>query len=98
MLNQNIPLHTFTNSRSLLNLITKYFYTEKKRLKIDIKRIRNAYHAEDISNNGLLKSAHNLAEALSKVMHCYAFNKIMKNIFSNFWTEQCIYRTDSTCR
>lgn len=51
---------------------------------ININNVQNAYHSEEISNNELIRSAHNHADALTKAMHCFAFNRTIKTTLQIF--------------
>eukprot|EP00171_Calliarthron_tuberculosum_P008498 IDg8498t1 len=68
MLQQEIPLQIFTDSRSLFDVIVKATKTSERRLMIDVAACREAYERHEIADIGLIRSEHNLADCFTKVM------------------------------
>ena len=56
-----------TDSKILLDVLTKMKYTMEKRIMANIESTGEAYDAMIISNIGLIKSVHNPADALTKI-------------------------------
>lgn len=50
---------------------------------IDIKSVRNAHHAEEISNIVVIKSAGSPTYVLKNIARCLTLYDIMENKFSN---------------
>lgn len=73
MLMRRIPMTMLTDSESLFRVIIKASVTTEKRLMIDVRAAREAYQRGDISNVGWIRSAHNLADGLTK----FEKNKLM---------------------
>lgn len=55
---------------------------------INIKFFRSLYHAEEISNIGLIKSAHDPTDTFTKILNFSALKEILENNFSSFPIEQ----------
>lgn len=68
LLNRNINLDIFTDSKSLFDIISKGSKTSEKRLMLDVAAAREGFKTQDISNIGLVKSEHNVADGLTKEM------------------------------
>jgi hypothetical protein len=64
---RKLPIVVYTDSKSLFDCITAMSATAERRLLIDITTVREAYTSEEISNVGLLASANNPADALTKI-------------------------------
>ena len=58
-----IPLHMYTDSKSLFHVITKNSSILEKRLMIDIASTREAYKRGDIAQIGHVRSEHNSADS-----------------------------------
>jgi hypothetical protein len=66
LLGRNLPLTIFTDSKTLLDVITKASYTREKRILIDLASVREGYRRFDIDDIGLISSEENLADGLTK--------------------------------
>lgn len=67
IMGQPLPLLTLTDSKPLLDVLTKKKYTAEKQIVADIVSTREAYDSKIISNISLIKSMHNPADTLTKV-------------------------------
>lgn len=67
LLGMPIPLYCFTDSKELFDSVTKGQQTTEKRLMIDIIAARESYKSKGITQIGLIGSATNPADGLSKV-------------------------------
>ena len=65
-LQQPVPMHLMTDSKSLFDIISKGSRTSEKRVMLDIHATRQAYQRQEISNIGFVRSEHNLADGLTK--------------------------------
>ena len=65
-LRQEIPLHLFTDSKSLFDIISKGSRTSEKRIMLDVFAAREGYVSRNISNIGFVRSEHNIADGLTK--------------------------------
>lgn len=61
-----------TDLESLLRVIIKASTTSEPRRMIDIRAARDAYHKGEISDVGLIRSAQNVSDGLTKVTRCSA--------------------------
>ena len=77
VLYQPVPLDMLTDSKSLFDVITKNSSTTEKRLMIDIASARESYGRLEISNIGLVRSEHNIADAMTKPKKCAALNYVV---------------------
>lgn len=98
MLATGNPLHTCTDSKSLLGVITKCSNTEKKRLMIDIISVRNAYEIEEISNIEHIRSEHNPDDAVKKRKSCPVLVQVSSEMTSTFHVEQWVYQLNASSR
>ena len=60
-LGQPVPMHLLTDSKSLLDIISKGSRTSQKRIMLDIYATRQAYNSNEISNIGFVRSSYKLA-------------------------------------
>lgn len=67
---RSIPLSMYTDSRSLLDVITKNSSMSEGRLLIDVAAARQAYARFHLSYICLLSSEHISADAFAKVKAC----------------------------
>ena len=68
LVNRDVPLHMYTDSKSLFDTITRRSQTQEKRLLIDLATVRDAYRSKEISNVAWIRSEYNLADPMTK--HC----------------------------
>ena len=66
ILGREIPLHLFTDSKSLFDTIRRLSGVAQKRLLIEKAALREAYTKAEISNVGDVLSADSLADVLTK--------------------------------
>ena len=57
-----------TDSKCLFDIISKGSRTSEKRLMLDVAAARKGFEMKDISNIGLVPSASNIADGLTKPM------------------------------
>ena len=92
ILNIEIPLHMFTDSKQLFDVITKNTFTAEKRLMIDVYSIRNAFNARDITNVGHVKSENNPADPFTKLCSNKCLTGLIENNETNMPVEQWVFR------
>ena len=68
ILQKHIPVHLFTDSKCLFDVIAKGSRTSEKRTMRDIAVAREAFKKNKISNIGFIRSSRNIADGLTKVM------------------------------
>lgn len=78
LLDQQIKVQLFTDSKSLFDVISKGSKTSEKRLMLDIAAAREGFKDELISNIGLVRSKHNIADGLTKEMNQSALRNILE--------------------
>jgi hypothetical protein len=67
IMKQRIPIVILTDSLSLFDVITKASTTAEKRLMIDLSVLKQAYDRREIETIGLVRTAHNPADMLTKI-------------------------------
>lgn len=77
MIGSRVPLLMLTDSKCLFDVITGSRYTSEKRLMIDLEALREAYKRRDIDNIGLINSADNAADSLTKLKANSALLRLM---------------------
>ena len=96
LLNVNIPLKMFTDSKSLFDVITKCTMTAEKRLMIDIFAINQAYDGREITNVGFVRSENNIANGFTKVMKSESLLNVMATGLCAPIVEQWVVRQEET--
>ena len=66
VLRQPILVYILTDSKSLLDIMSKGSRTSKKLILLNIYKARQAYKAQGITNIVFIRNSHNLADGLSK--------------------------------
>ena len=79
VLNRLIPLHMFTDSKQMFDVITSARHTTEKRLMIDITAARQSYERFEIHNVGLVPGKSNPADGFTKPNPCNALREILKS-------------------
>jgi hypothetical protein len=87
-----------TDAESLFNTLTRERYTVEKRLLVDIAAARQAHRDGDIANIGLIASAHNPADGLTKVGPNMALWKLMTNVWFDHPIEKWVIDRDERRR
>jgi hypothetical protein len=72
-----IPLLLLTDSESLYSTLTRGKYTKERRLLLDIAAVWQAYKMHELLNIGVIDSAHNLADGLTKLKPRTAPNALL---------------------
>ena len=75
---KKIPIQMRTDSKQIFDMITKASSTSERRLMIDVSAARQAYNENEISNVGLVRSEHNIAEGLNKPKFCRSLDELMR--------------------
>lgn len=68
MTRRAVPLHLFTDSKHLFEIIRKCSRTNEKSMVLDVLATRQAYKARQISNLSFVRSEDNLADGLTEKM------------------------------
>ena len=61
-----VPAHRLTDSKSLIDIVAKWFLTLEKRVMVDICVAQQALKSFEISNIGLVRYSHYLASSRTK--------------------------------
>jgi len=89
---QRIPITILTDSKQVFDVITKASRTSEKRFMIDVCVAREAYNRYEISNVGLVLSAQNVADGLTKVGFCKALDDVLNSGYDYSPVQQWIIR------
>jgi len=92
---QPLPLVMLTDSKQIFDVITRASHTTEKRLMIDVAAARDAYNKHEISNVGLVKSEHNVADGLTKPGLCPAMEELLRTGVDKNPVQQWIIRSRS---
>lgn len=92
IIGRRIDVNMFTDSKSLLDTITRLSQASEKRLLIDIAAVREAHRKKEISNVGWVKSKNNLADGLTKYSKSNILNDVIENSMLDHPIEQWIVR------
>lgn len=87
----SVPLHIYTDSKSLFDEITKCSHTAEKWLMIDIKAVRNAFKAHAITNIAFVRSENNPADSFTKLTASSALKKVLTTNHCNFPVEKLLH-------
>jgi len=87
-----IPLHLLTDSKALFDIISKGSRTSEKRMMLDIAAAREGFRDHVISDIGFVRSAHNLADGLTKPMQQAALQRVIRSGRLTTQAEQWIIR------
>ena len=87
-----VPLHLFTDSKSLFDIISKGSRTSEKRIMLDVHAAREGYKAKLISNIGFVRSSHNLADSLTKPNAQASLLSLLQSASHEPVVEQWIFR------
>ena len=93
-LGRTIALQLLTDSKCLFDVISKGSRTSERRLMLDIASSRESFRVGDISDIGLVRSADNIADGLTKTMSQAALHGILSTGRVNITLAQSIIRDD----
>ena len=91
-LQQSVPMHLMTDSKSLFDIISKGSRTSEKQIMLDIHATRQACQRHEISNIGFVRSEHSIADGLTKEKKQGALLRMMLDGSHLAVCEQCILR------
>ena len=66
ILKQRVALQLLTDSKSLVDVISKGSRKSERKLMIDITNVRQGYQNNEIDNIGFVRTEHNLVDGLTK--------------------------------
>lgn len=66
MLEKSVPVHLMTDRRRLFDVVSKGSRTSEKPMMLDIAAAREAFREKIITDIGLVRSQHNVADGLTK--------------------------------
>lgn len=92
MIGQKVPLQLLTDSKCMFDVISSGTRTSEKRTMIDIAAAREGFRDMEISDIGFIRSAHNIADGLTKKMSRQALQNVLKTSSLTFECEQWIIR------
>ena len=78
IIQKDIPISMFTDSKSLFDVIRTASYTAEKKFMIDIAAVRNAYNLQKKSDVALLEGPLNPADPLTKAKSNGSLGAILK--------------------
>ena len=91
-LGRKIPLHVFTDSKSLFDSLTSLNTTTEKRLLIDLSLLRECYERNEIAEVFWIPGDQNPADGLTKKNACKALENLMStnkvDISPKAWIER----------
>lgn len=88
-----VPLQLLTDSKCLFDVISKGSRTSEKRLMLDIAVAREQFRVSDVSDIGLVRSASNLADGLTKAMQQASLRACLGTGITHVTPVQSIIRT-----
>jgi len=91
-----VPLHLFTDSKSLFDVISKGSRTSEKRRMLEIACTREGFARGDISNIGFVRTGDNFADGLTKQMKTHALYRVLEIGMLKLEPEQWIVRDTPT--
>lgn len=89
---RKIPVHLFTDSKSMFDVISKGSRTSEKRTMLDIAAAREGFADKTISDIGFVRSSENLADGLTKSMSQGALRDVVATGTFEVHPEQWIIR------
>jgi len=89
---RHIPLAVLTDSKKLFDVMTRGSHPTEKRPLIDVAAAREAYGRRELSNVGLVASANNPADGLTKVKACPALDALLLTGSNHASVEQWVVR------
>ena len=92
LLDIEVPVQLFTDSKCLFDVISKGSRTSEKRMMIDIAAAREGFKRKEISDIGFVRSSNNIADGLTKAMNQSALLRILSTSTLHVNAEQCIMR------
>lgn len=72
MLDRNVPLQVFNNSKRLLKCLLQLSRTSAKRLLFDLTLLRKSYELREIAEDFWIPTDQNLTNAFTKLRSCQA--------------------------
>ena len=91
-LRQTIPVHILTDSKSMIDIISKGSRTSEKGVMLDVYAAQQAHKAKEISTIGFVRSSHKLADGLTKPKVQAALYQLLKTAYHKPKDEQKIIR------
>ena len=82
ILNIEVVLEAYVDSKSVFDVIAKDGVTTEKRLQIDIYALRQSYKNSELSGIGWIPGDDNIADLLTK-FSSYAKSTLLKDMFDN---------------
>jgi hypothetical protein len=77
MISQDVPIHAYTDSLSLFDVISRSTTTSEKRLMIDITAAKEAYREGTIDTIGFIRTNFNPADAFTKIVRCHSLEDML---------------------
>ena len=68
----------YTDSKSIFDVITKCSHTQKRRRRIHLQAVRDAYKTHGISNVGLIRGPNNPADGMEKPFKFDQLNNLLR--------------------
>lgn len=89
---RKVPVAFLTNSKYLLNVLSKGSGTSDNRTIIDLSAVREGYHLRHISDIGHVRNANNIADGINKSMHQSSLLNILRTSKLQVYVTQWIIR------
>ena len=97
ILRQPILVHILTDSKIILDIISKVFRTSEKRVMFNRYAPRKANKAQEIRNIGFVRSSYKLADVLTKPKVKAALSQLLSTAYHQPMVEQWIIRDPRCC-
>jgi hypothetical protein len=92
ILQRKIPITIFTDSLSLFDVLTKATVPREKRLMIDLMAIKCAYKNGELETIAFIRTQHNPADVLTKVMNPTVLTNILETAKRQHVVDQWVIR------
>lgn len=93
-LQKNVPLKIFTDLKQVFDIITLGKRPTECRLSINVAAAREAYQKMEIDAVGFVRGNKNPADALTKLKHNEALDRILNTHMDNTPVEEWIVRVE----
>ncbi len=77
LLDHNVPVQLFTDSKCLFDVISEGSRTPEKRMMLDIAAAREGFKSKAICNIGFVRNSNNIADGLTKPMNQSVLQRLL---------------------
>jgi hypothetical protein len=93
MLGKTLPIECHLDNMSLFDVVTRASTTLEKRVQLDVEAVRQSFARNKLTHIAFLRSAHNCADALTKVKTPGALGKVLITNMLDFPLKQVASRS-----